>query len=196
MLQHLGLLESAVMIENALLYTLESGAHTGDFGDKSIRSLNTTEFAAAIISNFGKKPEHNPKPELSDIPGTCTIYKLAENEMMESAGSVEKIVGVDMFMESNVQPEDLAKKCLRHAGVKFKLISISNRGTQVWPTGSRYTNLVNQYNARFESIDGENLNQQDIIGLYVSLSGDFKICSLELLNAWGGKKAYSLAQGQ
>jgi len=196
MLQHLGLLESAVMIENALLYTLESGAHTGDFGDKTIRSFNTTEFAAAIISNFGKKPEHNPKPELSDIPGTCTIYKLAENEMMESAGSVEKIVGVDMFMQSNVQPEELAKKCLRHAGVKFKLISISNRGTQVWPTGSRYTNLVNQYNARFESIDGENLNQQDVIGLYVSLSGDFKICSLELLNAWGGKKAYSLAQGQ
>ena len=40
------------------------------------------------------------------------------------------------------------------------------------------------------------LNQQDVIGLYVSLSGDFKICSLELLNTLGGKKAYSLAQGQ
>jgi isocitrate dehydrogenase len=42
----------------------------------------------------------------------------------------------------------------------------------------------------------EPLHQQDIIGLYVSLSGDFKICSLELLNIWGGKKGYSLAQGQ
>jgi isocitrate dehydrogenase len=66
----------------------------------------------------------------------------------------------------------------------------------VWPTGSRFTNLVNQYNARFESLDGEALNQQDIIGLYVSLSGDFKIASLELLNMWGEKKGYSLAQGQ
>ncbi len=109
---------------------------------------------------------------------------------------VEKIVGVDMFIESNVQPDQLAKKCLRHAGVKFKLVNISNRGTQVWPTGSKFTNLVNQYNARFESIDGEPLNQQDIIGLYVSLSGDFKICSLELLNMWGDKPSYSLAQGQ
>ncbi|MBC7587708.1 MAG: isocitrate dehydrogenase, partial [Chitinophagaceae bacterium] len=79
---------------------------------------------------------------------------------------------------------------------KFKMVNISNRGTQVWPTGSRFTNLVNQYNARFESVDGEPLNQQDIIGLYVSLTGDFKVCSLELLNAWDGKKAYSLAQGQ
>jgi len=40
------------------------------------------------------------------------------------------------------------------------------------------------------------LNQQDVLGLYVSLSGDFKICSSELLNMLGGKKAYSLAQGQ
>ena len=197
MLQHLGMLESASIIENALLYTLESGVHTGDFGNRSTTSVNTTAFADAIISNFGKKPQHNPKTDLSDIANTCTVYHLDKNPMLESLeGSEEKIVGVDMFLESNVQPEVIAKKCLRHAGMKFKMVNISNRGTQVWPTGSRFTNLVNQYNARFESVDGEPLNQQDIIGLYVSLSGDFKVCSLELLNAWDGKKAYSLAQGQ
>ena len=108
----------------------------------------------------------------------------------------EQIVGVDLFIESIEQPEIIAKKCQRHAGVKFKLVNISNRGTQVWPTGSVYTNLVNQYNARFETLDGEPLNQQDVIGLYVSLSGNFKICSLELLNMWANKKAYSTAQGQ
>ena len=117
--------------------------------------------------------------------------------MMESKeGEQEKLVGVDMFIESTEQPDVIAEKCKRHAGVKFDLINISNRGTQVWPTGSVYTNLVNQYNVRFESIDGHPLNQQDVIGLYVSLSGDFKICSLELLNEWSGKKGYSLAQGQ
>ncbi len=197
MLRHLGLTESAAVIENALLYTLESGVHTGDFGDRSTSSVNTTQFADAIIQNFGKKPEHSPRPESEDHPTVCTVYHMDKNAMMESVEGVqEKIVGVDMFLESNVQPEAIAKKCLRHAGVKFKLINISNRGTQVWPTGSRFTNLVNQYNARFESLDGEPLNQQDIIGLYVSLSGDFKICSLELLNMWGDKKGYSLAQGQ
>ena len=108
----------------------------------------------------------------------------------------EKVIGVDMFIESGEQPDYIAQKCLRHGGVKFKLVSISNRGTQVWPSGSKFTNLVNFYNARFESIDDLPLNYQDIIGLYVSLSGDFKICSLEILNAWGNKKAYSLAQGQ
>jgi isocitrate dehydrogenase len=197
LLQHVGLYDKASMIENALLYTLESGVHTGDFGDRSKPSLNTTDFAAAIIANFGKKPEHNPKPSMSDHPMSCTVLNLDKNAMMESVENLrEKIVGVDMFIESNVQPDEIAKKCKRHAGVKFNLVSISNRGTQVWPTGSKYTNLVNQYNARFESIDDYELNQQDIIGLYVSLSGDFKICSLELLNMLGDKKSYSLAQGQ
>ncbi|TMI84347.1 MAG: isocitrate dehydrogenase, partial [Bacteroidetes bacterium] len=59
-----------------------------------------------------------------------------------------------------------------------------------------YTNLVNQYNVRFESLEDEALNQQDIIGLYVSMSGNFKICSTELLNMWGDIRGYSLAQGQ
>jgi isocitrate dehydrogenase len=108
----------------------------------------------------------------------------------------EKIIGVDMFIESAEQPDVIAKKCQRHAGVKFNLVNISNRGTQVWPTGSVYTNLVNQYNVRFESIDNLSLNQQDVLGLYVSLSGDFKICSSELLNLVGDKKMYSVAAGQ
>src|SRR5689334_16915109 len=153
MLRHLGLLNSAVMIENALLYTLENGVHTGDFGDKSKPSVNTTQFADAIISNFGKKPNATAKEVIPNMPGTPAPFKLLKNPMMESVeGENEKIVGVDMFIESNLQPSEIAKKCERHAGVKFKLLSISNRGTQVWPTGSRFTNLVNQYNARFESL--------------------------------------------
>ncbi len=197
MLRHLGLMHAAAMIENALLYTLESGKHTGDFGDKSIPALNTTEYADQIIQNFGKAPEHGAKPMLPDMPTTQTMFKLDKNPMLESKEEgIEKICGVDFFIESNEQPVAIANKCMRHAGVKFKLVNISNRGTQVWPTGSVYTNLVNQYNVRFESIDDFPLNQQDVLGLYISMSGNFKICSSELLLMLGDKKAYSLSQGQ
>ena len=197
MLRHVGLTENASIIENALLYTLENGIHTGDFGDKTIPSVNTTQFAEAVINNFGKKPATGAKPIIPNEPGTPTPLKLEINSMMISKDDeVETIVGVDLFIESGEQPNEIAVKCERHAGVKFKLVNISNRGTQVWPTGSVYTNLVNQYNVRFESIEDYPLNQQDVIGLYVSMSGNFKICSFELLNKWGDKKAYSLAQGQ
>ncbi len=197
MLRHLGLMQNAAVIENALLFTLEQGLHTGDFGDKNTPALNTTQFAETIISNFGKEPKLNAKPMLQNMPATPTHFKLEKNPMLVSREMEEEtIAGVDLFIESDEQPEVIAKKCQRHAGVKFNLVNVSNRGTQVWPTGSVFTNLVNQYNVRFESIDESPLNQQDIIGLYVSLSGNFKICSHELLNKWGDKKAYSLAQGQ
>jgi isocitrate dehydrogenase len=197
MIRHLGFMENAAIIENALLYTLEHSVHTGDFGDKTIASVNTTQFAETIISHFGKIPEVNAKPLLPNMPVTPTVFKLEKNPMLISKEMQdETIVGADMFIESAEQPNVIAHKCQRHAGVKFKLVNVSNRGTQVWPTGSVFTNLVNQYNVRFESLDDSPLNQQDIIGLYVSLSGDFKICSLELLNMWGDKKEYSLAQGQ
>jgi isocitrate dehydrogenase len=108
----------------------------------------------------------------------------------------EFIVGVDMFIESNEQPNAVADKCLKHTLDLFKLVTISNRGTQVWPTGSVYTNLVNQYRCRFESVGDIPLTQIDIIELYKRLTADFKVCSTEILNMWGDKKAYSLAQGQ
>ena len=197
MLRHIGLMQNAATIENALLYTLETGVHTGDFGDKSIPAVNTTGFAEKIISNFGKTPAQGAKPMLPNKPMTTTVLELDENTMMESKNNPnEKISGVDLFIQSNEQPDIIAEKCLRHAGYKFKLISISNRGTQVWPTGSVYTNMVNQYNVRFESVDDKALTQQDIFGLYISLTADFRVCSSELLLMWGDKKAYSLAQGQ
>jgi isocitrate dehydrogenase len=197
MLRHLGYTENAAVIENALLYTLEQGIRTGDFGDRSKPALNTTQFADAIISNFGKKPEVGARPLVANNLETPAVCHLDRNPMMVSKEiSEEKIVGVDMFIESTDQPDVIAKRCKHHGGIKFKLINISNRGTQVWPTGSKYTNLVNQYNLRFEALNEQPLTQQDVIGLYVSLSADFKVCSLELLNMWDGKKAYSLAQGQ
>lgn len=197
MLRHLGLMEHASRIENALLYTLESGIRTGDFGDRSKTPANTTEFANAIIANFGKLPEHGAKELLPNKPITPTHFKLEKNPLiMTKEMEEETIVGVDLFIESAEQPNAVAEKCLKHTGDLFKLVTISNRGTQVWPKGSVFTNIVNQYRCRFESLADEPRTQVDIFELTRRLSADFKICSTELLNMWGDKKAYSLAQGQ
>jgi isocitrate dehydrogenase len=197
MLRHLGLMESAVRIENALLYTLEMGIHTGDFGNKAVASVDTTAFANAIISNFGQVPQVNARPQLPNMPITPTLFNLKKNPMLESEEAInETIVGVDFFVESNEQPNVVAEKMLLHTGDLFKLVTISNRGTQVWPKGSIFTNLVNQYRCRFESLGDAPLTQVDILELYKKVMASFKVCSLELLNMWDGKKGYSLAQGQ
>ena len=46
------------------------------------------------------------------------------------------------------------KSRLAAALLAFRLSIISNRGTQVWPTGSVYTECVDYYRVRFELKDG------------------------------------------
>ena len=197
MLRHLGFTENAAVIENALLYTLEQGIRTGDFGDRSKPALNTTEFAEAIIGNFGKTPEMNARPIIANVPSTAAVCHLDKNPMLVSKeGEQEKIVGVDFFIESTEQPTKVAEKALRVTGDLFKLVTIANRGTQVWPKVSIYTNLVNQFNCRFETTNDMAVTQTDIIELYRRLAEQFKVCSTEVLKMWGDKRSYSLAQGQ
>ncbi|HTJ13518.1 MAG TPA: isocitrate/isopropylmalate family dehydrogenase [Dinghuibacter sp.] len=196
MLRHLGLWEQAATIENALLHTLEQGIHTGDFGDRSTVSLNTTEFAAAIIANFGKLPATSAVLSQPNHPVELQLVKPTENHMLVSPTHAhETINGVDLFVESAEQPGAVAEKCLRHPGAHFTLTSLSNRGTQVWPTGSVFTNCANVYTARFEKKDVP-VTVQSVLDLCARVSADFKVCSYELLLQYGDTRGYSLAQGQ
>jgi len=197
MLRHVGLFDNAATIENALRYTLESGVHTGDFGNKAIPAVNTTEFADAIIGNFGKIPQEGAVEFASNASTYSPAAAITVHPMLESGQQKsEAIVGADLFIQCNQQPTALAALLEAQTTDLFKLVTISNRGTQVWPTGSVYTNLVNQYRARFESSNEKALQQADIIALYERVSKHVKVCSVELLNQWGDQKAYSLAQGQ
>lgn len=199
MLRHLGLFSYANTIENALLLTLEQGHHTGDFGDKNTPSLGTEAFAEAIIANLGFKPskpaaESNMADEeafsLPVMPLTNKIYEIAKPTQRE-------IVGADYFIESVLSPKEIADKFLAFMGNEYSLVTMSNRGTQVYPTGSVFTECINQFRVRIERKDEDlNLSQEDILQLSHKVAHDFKICSVEWLMAYDGKKAYSLAQGQ
>src|SRR5678809_918 len=54
MLRHLGMMQTAADIENALFYTLEKGVHTGDFGDKTIPSVNTVSYTHLRAHETGR----------------------------------------------------------------------------------------------------------------------------------------------
>lgn len=198
MLDHLGLTGTAAKIENALLYTLEQGIHTGDFGDKTTLALNTTDFAEKIIANFGKHPQQGAKTAPADTPKNIQVKKLNEHLMMESANPAKpSIAGVDFFIESTSQPTAVAAIVEKYPAKEgLKLQNISNRGTQVWPTGSNYTDLVDQYAIRFEVPEGHSVSQEAIVELYSQFTRDFRVSSVETLLQLGDRRAYSLAQGQ
>ncbi|WP_454802259.1 NADP-dependent isocitrate dehydrogenase [Mucilaginibacter phyllosphaerae] len=197
MLRYLGFSTAAADIENALLYTLEQGVHTGDFGDKSTAAANTESFADAVIANLGQVPAKGAVVAQPDAAITINHDKPSINKLtITSPNTTQEMVGVDVFVESGKQPQELAEIAKGKETDLFKLVMISNRGTQVWPTGSIFTELVNEYRIRFEKKDGAEVTQKDLLNIAAELSDDLKVCSVEFLMKFDGKIGYTLAQGQ
>jgi isocitrate dehydrogenase len=208
LLRHVGLALHAATIENALLATLESGVHTGDFGDKSRPSVGTKDFTRAIIERLGQKPATVPAvaTPAGDAgtrgePMFTRPPKPAGQQMIRTFKNVvTHVVGCDIYLDSPLAPASLAEEMQRAcADTPFKLTLISNRGTQVWPTGSVYTECVDYYRVRFELKDGVtpgSFGQSRCVALMDKIAESFTVCSYELLRVFDGVKGYSLAQGQ
>jgi isocitrate dehydrogenase len=198
MLRYMGFTQNAAEIENALLYTLERGIHTGDFGNKSIPAATTMGFADAIIANLGKLPADGGVVGKPNIDYKANAHhSILKNKLTVTKGIKEEMVGVDIFVESNdMQPAELAEMAKKRLTDNFELVMISNRGTQVWPTGSIYTELVNEYRVRFEKKPGVTVTQKELLHIAADFSQDAKVCSVEFLMKFDGKIGYTLAQGQ
>lgn len=195
MLRHVQLHATASLIENALLRTLESGVHTADFGSPEINASTLDEFTYAIIANLGLKPSH------SAVSGQNGSYQPPAalplmNKMRETPARDAHVVGIDLFVESNQQPNIVADAIHPLLPSACKLTLISNRGTQVWPSGSVLTECVNQYRVRIEATEGASFTEQTLLGIALTVSEKVRVCSAEMLMKYNGVAGYSLAQGQ
>jgi isocitrate dehydrogenase len=199
MLRHIGMRKTAAIIENALLYTLESGVHTGDVKGEG-NPVGTTAFAEAIAQNLGKNPETiegcsvTAKDELHHTPPV----RPSVNQMMTTHEQVQTTVcGCDIFLESTLNPTELASRLQRLTeSTPFHLTVISNRGTQVWPTGSPYTEIVNECCVRFELNEGVQIGQGPTVHLLAKVAEKFTVTEFIPIRMYDGQRGFSLAQGQ
>jgi isocitrate dehydrogenase len=204
MLRHIGFTKPAAIIHNALFAALESGIRTGDFGDKNKPALGTKDFTKAIIDRLGQKPRTvaaGPVPDDGAAPTFNRPDRPVNQEVIRTFNNVvTHIAGCDLYLDTNLSPIALADEMSRAASdTPFKLTLISNRGTQVWPTGSVFTECVDYYRVRFELKDGitpGSFGQSRCIALLDKVAEKFTVCSYELLRTFDGVKGYSLAQGQ
>jgi len=203
MLRHVCLAKEAATLENALLATLESGVHTGDFGDRSKPSVNTKEFMAAIVDRLGTSPATVPPITVPEAAEACFVRPprpTGQQVIRTFKNAVTHPVGCDIYLDSPLAPISLAEEMIRVAeDTPFKLTLISNRGTQVWPIGSVFTECVDYHRVRFELKDGVNpgtFGQSRAIALLDRVAEKFTVCSYELLRIFDGVKGYSMAQGQ
>ena len=187
MLRHLGLSNHADLIEEGLEAILEQLHARPDLSEPP-PVFSTDRFTRLMV----KFLEAKPAPE-----GVATApERLPRREpvMRVSAGPDHTALrGLDVFLESALPPKVVAEHLMGlHSTLELKMIS--NRGTQVWPSGSVFTDCINHYRVRFES-DGA-VDQRALLDVLGACADRFTLCGCEWLRELDGKRGYSLAQGQ
>ena len=191
MLNQMGLEHYGTAIRDALLSAIDKGVHTGDFGvDRSV-SVGTMEFAQAIIKELDLSKITDSNPEKYHKPSM-----LAQNKMMVSSDETIETVGIDLFIESEQQAGEIATIVKAYLDSDMELTTITNRGTQVWPEGSVFTDLVDTYVVRIEKNTTAEIKKKKFMEQAIRLYDYLNIGSIEMLITIDGKRKYSLAQGQ
>ena len=191
MLNQMGLEHYGTAIRDALLSAIDKGVHTGDFGADRSASVGTMEFAQAIIKELDLSKITDSDPEKYHKP-----TMLAQNKMMVSSDETIETVGIDLFIESEQQAGDIATIVKAHLDSDMELTTITNRGTQVWPEGSVFTDLVDTYVVRIEKNTTAEIKKKKFMEQAIRLYDYLNIGSIEMLITIDGKRKYSLAQGQ
>jgi len=187
MLRHLGLVAHAAVIETALERTLWSMHKRPDLG-QPIPAFRTSVFTEKMLDALdGLDIPQGQIPRLE-------IHRRSEPSMrVTPEPSTTVLRGVDVFLESDLSPKRVEEQ-LSALGGWLKLTMISNRGTQVSPVGSAYTDCVNHYRARFET--EQPVSQHEIVSQIGAVGERFRLCGAEWLREIDGAQGYSLAQGQ
>ncbi|MGK0369712.1 MAG: isocitrate dehydrogenase [Bacteroidia bacterium] len=191
MLNQMGLEHYGTAIRDALLSAIDKGVHTGDFGADRSASVGTMEFAQAIIKELDLSKITDSNPEKYHKP-----TMLAQNKMMVSSDETIETVGIDLFIESEQQAGEIATIVKAHLDSDMELTTITNRGTQVWPEGSVFTDLVDTYVVRIEKNTTAEIKKKKFMEQAIRLYDYLNIGSIEMLITIDGKRKYSLAQGQ
>lgn len=191
MLNQMGLEHYGSAIRSAVLSAIDKGFHTGDFGSDRTKSVGTNEFSEAIIRELDLSKITNSNPQKYQKP-----VLLKQNKMMVSSDEVIETVGIDIFIETETQADKIAEIVQSNLDEHMEVTTITNRGTQVWPEGSVFTNLVDTYVVRIEKNTSAEIKKKKFMEQAIRLYDYLNISSIEMLISIDGKRKYSLAQGQ
>lgn len=193
MLAHMGQGETATLIHNAWLRTIEDGIHTADIFQQtsSERRAGTSEFAEAVVERLGGKPEHLKAVAYSPEP-------IPPIEMRRRPRQTKGLAGVDVFVDwHRGSPNELAADLQSAETERLKLAMITNRGVKVWPDGLPETFCTDHWRCRFQPQNGHSVSNRDVILLLESLhSARLDFVKTEHLYTFDGQPGYSLGQGQ
>lgn len=184
MLRYIGLEKYAELIENNIVKLLALNIKTNDLCIDDEQGVSCSEFTRQMCTNI-QVCNH-----ISSFPPPV---KPPNYIMHITPQPIEKNTsGMDIFIDSSLLPNDLAIQLLDILPSHYQLTMISNRGTQVWPNGSLFTECVNHHRCRILT----KMSSEDMFQTIADICKYFRVCSVEILLEINGKPGYSLAQGQ
>lgn len=197
MLVHIGQPEVATRINNAWLYTLESGMHTADVYRIGLSQelVGTQAFAQEVIKNLGKVPKRLKPADYHPVKGKKLHLVTPPDPNIK-----KELVGVDVFVDWNESDRDadvIGERMTALNGNGLSLRVITNRGVKVFPEGIPETYRSDHWRCRFVAPEGETISHAQIIDLLQRISeAGFDFIKTEQLYYFNGKRAFSLAQGE
>ncbi len=195
MLVHLGLNDTANLINNAWLKTIEDGYHTGDvYSELSKEKLGTKEFADAVIAHLGEQP-YKYKRSRFESRETESVKKVVSTPQIKQE---RVLVGVDVFVGWNKPSlEELAQIMTDTSGDEASLALISAKGLKVWPGADSIAIVSDQFRCRFMAEAGTAL-PLGYAGAILTRLAELGVDVLKTENLYNfdGKAGYTLSQGE
>lgn len=192
MLRHIGEGTAANDIEQAVLVTLESGLRSSDMAG-TVKPSSTMELTDAIIGNLGRESSTTAARDFHAV----RISPMRE-EVVVYPVTNRRVTGIDVFIESNAQPESLGESLTDLvAGTTLCLQEIGNRGNIVFPLSDRTVSLVDQYRCRFMARDRNAcVSDPEILSLLTRLGQLHNWMHIEKLQQFDGQDAFSRSKKQ
>ncbi|MCY2976090.1 MAG: NADP-dependent isocitrate dehydrogenase [Planctomycetota bacterium] len=197
MLVHIGQASVAELAHNAWLKTIEDGVHTYDIFKEGIskEKVGTKEFAQAVLSRIGQKPQILKEVDYSKAPSR----PLTTRPPYVRSTEVRERVGVDVFVAYTKSANSLAAILEPLGGDGMKLEMLSNRGMKVWPGGMDETFTVDVTRCRFKLPDEATgaVSAKAITALMDRITdAGVEFVKTEGLYNFDGKPGFTKSQGQ
>ncbi|MCL2356288.1 MAG: NADP-dependent isocitrate dehydrogenase [Defluviitaleaceae bacterium] len=193
MLRHIGEFEAANLVENAVMYTIESGkAATGDIVGYD-KGASTSLYTKTIIENLGKKPSSGQARDYKAIK-----MPNVSGEPVSVTAKSRRVIGADIFVEWPQDADALGRSLDKIVeDSDFRLKMISNRGTKVYPAGEALIDCVDHWRCRFMLRDaGADASSEQVLALLTKISAVHKWMHVEKLSEIDGEPGYTMAQGE
>lgn len=189
MLEHLGLHQTAARIQTASQRALTAlASRPGTAG--------TADHLAALLEHLPPRSEFSHLEDATEPAERAA--EPSEQRMMATEKTVtESTEGMDLFVESTESAEAVVGHINPHLDPGLHIAMISNRGTQVWPNPSAYTECINHYRVRIQRKDDAPApTGAQLLAIASRIDPAVRVCSMEMLLGLAGKRGFSLAQGQ